>query len=171
MPLDILRKPSGLTDEEYAEIKRHPETGRRLLEKLGGFSRTVLDLVSDHHERLDGRGYPRGLTEEELPLHTRILTVCDVYDALVSDRVYRVAWTPERAFELLRDDTGSAFDERCVEALARVVGLAPEPEQAPALGRRRGGRSAARPGPAGLAAPGRLAASVRCSTSTAATVA
>ena len=84
------------------------------------------DLVSDHHERLDGRGYPRGLTEEELPLHTRILTVCDVYDALVSDRVYRAAWTPERAFELLRDDSGSAFDERCVEALARVVGLAAE---------------------------------------------
>jgi putative nucleotidyltransferase with HDIG domain len=127
VPLEILRKPSGLTDEEYAAIKRHPEAGRRLLEELGGFSPTVLDLVSDHHERLDGRGYPRGLTEEELPLHTRILTVCDVYDALVSDRVYRAAWTPERAFELLRDDAGSAFDERCVEALARVLGLAPAP--------------------------------------------
>ena len=126
VPLEILAKPAGLTDEEYAEIKRHPEAGRRLLEELGGFSPTVLDLVSDHHERLDGRGYPRGLTGEELPLHTRILTVCDVYDALVSDRVYRAAWTPERAFELLRDDTGSAFDERCVEALARVVGLAAE---------------------------------------------
>jgi HD-GYP domain-containing protein (c-di-GMP phosphodiesterase class II) len=70
------------------------------------------------------------MTEEELPLHTRILTVCDVYDALVSDRVYRAAWTPERAFELLRDDSGSAFDARCVEALAKVVGLsdpAPSP--------------------------------------------
>jgi putative nucleotidyltransferase with HDIG domain len=127
VPLEILRKPSGLTDEEYAEIKRHPEAGRRLLEELGGFSPTVRDLVSDHHECLDGRGYPRGLTEEELPLHTRILTVCDVYDALVSDRVYRSAWSPERAFELLRDQAGCAFDERCVEALARVVGL---PEQA-----------------------------------------
>jgi len=126
VPLDILRKPSGLTDDEYAEIKRHPEAGRRLLEELGGFSPTVLDLVSDHHERLDGRGYPRGMTEEELPLHTRILTVCDVYDALVSDRVYRAAWTPERAFELLREDTGRAFDGRCVEALAKVVGLAAE---------------------------------------------
>jgi putative nucleotidyltransferase with HDIG domain len=126
VPLEILRKPAGLTDEEYAAIKRHPEVGRRLLEELGGFSPTVRDLVSDHHERLDGRGYPRGLTEEELPLHTRILTVCDVYDALVSDRVYRAAWTPERAFELLRDETGSAFDGRCVEALATVVGLAGE---------------------------------------------
>jgi putative nucleotidyltransferase with HDIG domain len=123
VPLDILRKPAGLTDAEYAEIKRHPEAGRRLLDELGGFSPTVRDLVSDHHERLDGRGYPRGLTEEELPLHTRILTVCDVYDALVSDRVYRAAWTPERAFELLREDAGSAFDPRCVEALAKVLGL------------------------------------------------
>ena len=124
VPLEILRKPEGLTDEEFAEIKRHPEAGRRLLDELGGFSPVVRDLVSDHHERLDGRGYPRGLTEEELPLHTRILTVCDVYDALVSDRVYRAAWTPERAFELLRDDTGAAFDERCVAALAKVVGIA-----------------------------------------------
>jgi HD-GYP domain-containing protein (c-di-GMP phosphodiesterase class II) len=128
--LDILQKPAGLTDEEFAEIKRHPEAGRRLLEELGGFSPTVLDLVSDHHERLDGRGYPRGMTEEELPLHTRILTVCDVYDALVSDRVYRAAWTPERAFELLRDDSGRAFDARCVEALAKVVGLS-DPEPSP----------------------------------------
>jgi putative nucleotidyltransferase with HDIG domain len=128
VPLEILRKPAGLTDDEFAEIKRHPEAGRMLLDELGGFSPVVRDLVSDHHERLDGRGYPRGLSEEELPLHTRILTVCDVYDALVSDRVYRAAWTPERAFELLRDDTGSAFDGRCVEALAKVVGLArPEP--------------------------------------------
>ena len=153
VPLEILRKPSGLTDDEYGEIKRHPEAGRRLLEELGGFSPTVLDLVSDHHERLDGRGYPRGMTEEELPLHTRILTVCDVYDALVSDRVYRAAWTPERAFELLRDDTGSAFDERCVEALAKVVGLAEEPsfvaDVAPAKDRTTGLRAPlARPWPA-----------------------
>ena len=149
VPLEILRKPAGLTDEEFAEIKRHPEAGRRLLDELGGFSPVVRDLVSDHHERLDGRGYPRGLTEEELPLHTRILTVCDVYDALVSDRVYRAAWTPERAFELLRDDTGSAFDERCVEALARVVGLAGARAR---VGRRRGARAAPRPRAPGLAA-------------------
>jgi putative nucleotidyltransferase with HDIG domain len=150
VPLEILRRPEGLTDEEFAEIKRHPEAGRRLLDELGGFSPVVRDLVSDHHERLDGRGYPRGLTEEELPLHTRILTVCDVYDALVSDRVYRAAWTPERAFELLRDDSGSAFDERCVAALAKVLGLAePTPawvaDVAPAPRRVPGLRGSLRP--------------------------
>ena len=122
VPLEILRKPAALTDDEYGAIKRHPEAGRRLLEELGGFSPTVRELVSDHHERLDGKGYPRGLAADELPLHTRILTVCDVYDALVSDRVYRQAWTSERAFELLRAEAGAAFDERCVEALSRVLG-------------------------------------------------
>jgi hypothetical protein len=126
VPLDILRKPGALTDDEYRAIKRHPEAGRRLLEELGGFGPVVHQLVSDHHERLDGKGYPRGLSADELPLHTRILTVCDVYDALVSDRVYRAAWTPERAFALLRAEAGSAFDERSVEALALVVGC-PDP--------------------------------------------
>jgi HD-GYP domain-containing protein (c-di-GMP phosphodiesterase class II) len=93
------------------------------------------------------------MTDEELPLHTRILTVCDVYDALVSDRVYRAAWTPERAFELLREDSGNAFDERCVEALAKVVGLEEAPsfvaDVAPAKDRGNGLRAAyQRPWPA-----------------------
>ena len=79
-----------------------------------GFSPTVRDLVSDHHERLDGRGYPRGLTEEELPLHTRILTVCDVYDALVSERVYRGAMPEHEALAILDAERSTAFDPACV---------------------------------------------------------
>ena len=75
----------------------------------------------DHHERLDGGGYPRGLTRSELDLDTRILTVCDVYDALISPRVYRAAWTHEQALALLREETGTAFDHRCVAALERVL--------------------------------------------------
>jgi putative nucleotidyltransferase with HDIG domain len=142
VPLAVLQKPGQLEDAEYAEIKRHPEAGRRLLEELGGFSPTVRDLVSDHHERLDGRGYPRGLIEDELPLHTRILTVSDVYDALVSDRVYRAAWTPEQAFELLHGEAGAAFDPRCIEALAKVLGL---PAEAPAWVTDIGGKRAASP--------------------------
>jgi HD-GYP domain-containing protein (c-di-GMP phosphodiesterase class II) len=118
----ILRKPGSLDDAEYAEVKRHPEVGERLLRELGGFSPEVLALVAAHHERLDGKGYPRNLAGPELGIGPRILAVCDVYDALVSDRVYRDAWTPERALELLRKDTGSAFDGRCVWALQRVLG-------------------------------------------------
>ena len=75
-----------------------------------------------HHERLDGKGYPRGLDAGSIGLDTRILTVCDVYDALVSPRVYRAAWSHEAALALLRDEGGSAFDERCVAALERVLG-------------------------------------------------
>jgi len=118
VPDEVLKKQSALDDAEFAEIRRHPEAGRQLLEELGGFSATVLRLVSDHHERLDGTGYPNGRTE--LPVETSVLAVCDVYDALVSDRVYRAAWTCERALGLLRDER--AFDQTVVAALERVLG-------------------------------------------------
>ena len=81
-------------------IKRHPEWGAKLLDELGGFSRPYR-LVRDHHERLDGRGYPHGLTRGRDRADTRILTVCDVYDALISPRVYRPAWNHEQAMALL----------------------------------------------------------------------
>jgi hypothetical protein len=121
VPESILKKPAGLTDEEFAAIKLHPGRGVKLLRELGGFGPTIHDLVHSHHERLDGKGYPRGLTESELSLDTRIMTVCDVYDALVSPRVYRDAWSHEDALALLHKDTGTAFDERCVAALERVL--------------------------------------------------
>ena len=78
-------------------------------------------LVLDHHERLDGSGYPNGLGGGELDLETRILAVCDVYDALISDRVYRAAWSHERAVQLLRDEAGTSFDHACVAALEQVL--------------------------------------------------
>ena len=89
VPSAVLRKPGPLDDAEFAEIRKHPEAGERLLRDLGGFAPEVRRLVLDHHERLDGSGYPRGLRGDELDVETRILAVCDVYDALVSDRVYR----------------------------------------------------------------------------------
>jgi HD-GYP domain-containing protein (c-di-GMP phosphodiesterase class II) len=122
LPTAILQKPAALDDDEYAIVKLHPERGRELLGELGGFADSVTRLVLDHHERLDGSGYPRGVTGEALDLATRILAVCDVYDALVSDRVYRRAWSHDEAIELLRQESGSAFDARCVDALERVTG-------------------------------------------------
>ncbi len=121
IPNSILQKPGALDDAEFAIIKRHPAHGHELLAELGGFNDTVARLVLDHHERLDGSGYPRGIKADELALETRILAVCDVYDALVSPRVYRAAWTPERALALLRRETGTAFDADCVEALVRIL--------------------------------------------------
>jgi len=121
VPDAILKKPAALDDDEYEVIQCHPVWGDRLLSELGGFSQAVRNLVRDHHERLDGTGYPGGRTAQELDLDTRILAVCDVYDALISKRVYRDAWSHEQAMELLRREAGIAFDERCVDALARVI--------------------------------------------------
>jgi HD-GYP domain-containing protein (c-di-GMP phosphodiesterase class II) len=131
IPDAILKKPGPLDDDEYATVKEHPERGYRLLTELGGFSEGVRDLVRDHHERLDGHGYPRGLAAEQLTLDARILAVCDVYDALISKRVYRDAWSEQDALDYLRVETGTAFDERCVEALARVIGRDPARSPAP----------------------------------------
>lgn len=121
VPEEILRKPLALSDEEFAVIKRHPEWGERLLRELRGFPTAVRMLVLNHHERLDGSGYPGGLAGKELDLETRILGVCDVYDALVSPRVYRPAWSEADALELLRSEVGTTFDGRCVGALEHVL--------------------------------------------------
>ncbi|MEA2364554.1 MAG: hypothetical protein QOI32_66 [Thermoleophilaceae bacterium] len=120
VPNEILQKPGALTDEEYDEIKRHPELGSELVRELG-FSGQVVKLVLDHHERLDGSGYPRGLGLPDLDIETRILAVCDVFDALLSKRVYREAWTQDNALELLRLESGTSFDPGCVAALERVL--------------------------------------------------
>jgi hypothetical protein len=122
VPDAVLQKPGPLDDDEFAVIKQHPERGRVLLNELGGFDDLVGRLVLDHHERLDGSGYPRGLTGGRLDTATRILAVCDVYDALVSPRPYRSAWSREQALTLLRDESGTSFDARCVDALERIVG-------------------------------------------------
>ncbi len=121
VPDDILKKPGPLTDAEYDVVKKHPEWGARLLRELGGFSEDAKAVVLRHHERLDGSGYPDGVPARELDLDTRILAVCDVYDALVSERAYRDAWTHERALEILAEGAGTLFDERCIEALTRVL--------------------------------------------------
>jgi putative nucleotidyltransferase with HDIG domain len=98
VPNEILQKPGALTDDEFDVIKRHPDMGADLVRELG-FSAQVGKLVRDHHERLDGSGYPRGLGAPDLDIETRILALCDVFDALLSKRVYRDAWTLADALE------------------------------------------------------------------------
>jgi HD-GYP domain-containing protein (c-di-GMP phosphodiesterase class II) len=120
---EILTKPGRLTDEEFAEIRRHPAAGRSLLTELGGFSSLVLQLVESHHERLDGGGYTNRDPAGALDLEIRILTVADVFDALTADRVYRDAWPLPRALALLDEETGTAFDAECVAALRAVIAV------------------------------------------------
>jgi HD-GYP domain-containing protein (c-di-GMP phosphodiesterase class II) len=136
IPDAILQKPGPLDDDEFAVIKEHPERGKDLLEELGGFDESITRLVLDHHERLDGRGYPRGLQADDLDLATRILAVCDVYDALVSPRVYRDAWSVEKALAHLRAESETSFDARCITALVLV--LAGKPAEASDLAVRNG---------------------------------
>jgi putative nucleotidyltransferase with HDIG domain len=130
IPDAILGKPSGLTDAEMDVIRRHPVMGDDLLRELG-YPEQIRRGVRGHHERLDGSGYPDGLCGDELDLETRILAVADVWDALVSPRVYRGAWTPERAMALLTVET--EFDVRCVAALRAITGVVPAAADAPSL--------------------------------------
>jgi HD domain-containing protein len=133
VPERILKKPGALEEDEFDVIRKHPQWGIKLLRELGGFTAPVHELVHSHHERLDGKGYPRGLEGCSIGLDTRILTVCDVYDALVSPRVYRGAWSHEDAIGLLRGEIGAAFDERCVAALESVLGREEPRRDMPAL--------------------------------------
>ncbi|QEC50489.1 HD-GYP domain-containing protein [Baekduia soli] len=131
-PDAILRKPGPLTDEEMDVIREHPGAGDALLAELG-YPERIRRGVRGHHERLDGQGYPDGLAADAIDLETRILAVADVWDALVSERVYRPAWPAERAMGLLQEESGAAFDPACVAALQAVVGLGPAAdEHAPA---------------------------------------
>jgi hypothetical protein len=150
VPDAILKKPGPLDDAEYAVIKRHPEWGTRLLDQIGGFPTSVRRLVRDHHERLDGHGYPNRLADDEIDLDTRILAVCDVYDALISPRVYRPPWTHQEAMALLHEQVGTAFDARCVNALAAVLEREAAPEDE--LGRARASAASKQPPSAPAAA-------------------
>ena len=121
VPDAILAKPGRLTADEYEAVMQHVYTGPALLRELGGFSPMVHRLVRGHHERFDGSGYPRAVAGDPIPLDVAILAVCDVYDALISERVYREAWSHDRALEYLRGGSGKLFDANCVEALADVL--------------------------------------------------
>jgi putative nucleotidyltransferase with HDIG domain len=127
VPDAVLKKPGKLTAEEFDAVKRHSENGYRTLKELG-FRESVRRLVLDHHERLDGSGYPRGLGGPAISLDARILAVCDVYDALISNRVYRDAFTHEQAIAVLHQEAGTKLDRRCVAALELVLTRERAPE-------------------------------------------
>jgi diguanylate cyclase (GGDEF)-like protein/putative nucleotidyltransferase with HDIG domain len=129
----ILQKPGPLDDAEWQEMRRHPELGARILEHANLHDIAV--WVRAHHERVDGRGYPAGLSGEEIPLEARILAVADSYEAMTADRPYRAALTPEDAREELRRHAGAQFDGRVVEAFVRV--LQSQPSWGPATAARR----------------------------------
>jgi HD-GYP domain-containing protein (c-di-GMP phosphodiesterase class II) len=109
VPDAILRKPAKLTDEEYAVIKKHPEYGWAVLRAVPGFERVSL-FVLHHHEAFDGKGYPAGLRGDEIPIGSRIVSVMDSFDAMVSSRPYRKGMPLEQAIKRLEAETGKQFD-------------------------------------------------------------
>jgi HD-GYP domain-containing protein (c-di-GMP phosphodiesterase class II) len=123
IPDDILRKPDPLTAEERAVMQRHTDVGGDL---LAGSRSPVVRLgeviARTHHEHWDGSGYPAGLVGTDIPLAGRITAVCDVFDALVSERPYKAAWAVEDALEEIRALSGSQFDPRLVELFLEIVG-------------------------------------------------
>jgi diguanylate cyclase (GGDEF)-like protein/putative nucleotidyltransferase with HDIG domain len=125
VPDSILRKPGRLTDEEMEQMRRHPELGARILasEELDD----VRGWILAHHERPDGTGYPRGLTAEEIPLEAAIVAVGDAYEAMTSDRVYRLSIGERAARAELRRHSGTQFDARVVDALISALKHEPTP--------------------------------------------
>ena len=120
VPEHILSKPGPLTAEEFQKVQAHPQVGADIIAAVP-FSYPVAPLIQNHHERWDGRGYPRGLKGDDIPLGARILFLVDYFDALTSNRPYHEAMTFEAAVALIEQEAGKALDPRCVQAFVHVL--------------------------------------------------
>jgi len=124
----ILNKQGKLTYEEFHEMKKHTTEGEKIIEQMiaqsgdAPFLRHAKLFAGSHHEKWDGKGYPRGLQEEEIPLQGRIMAIADVYDALVSERSYKPAFTCEEAAEIIQKDSGISFDPLIINVFNKVKG-------------------------------------------------
>ncbi|MDA8415842.1 MAG: HD-GYP domain-containing protein [Betaproteobacteria bacterium] len=121
----VLNKPDRLTEAEFALIKTHPVLGHEMLQKAQVTDEIVLDVCLHHHERMDQNGYPDRLRPEELSLYVRMASICDVYDALTSDRCYKKGWEPTLAIHKMAEWQTGHFDEKIFHAFVRTVGIYP----------------------------------------------
>jgi len=120
VPDAVLQKKGPLTEPEFELVQRHPVVGARIVGSVSELAH-LAPAIRSAHERWDGRGYPDGLTGEEIPVLSRITFVCDAYDAMVSDRSYRKGLPPQSALEEVRGNAGSQFCPRAAEALLAVL--------------------------------------------------
>ncbi|MBX3117601.1 MAG: HD domain-containing protein [Fimbriimonadaceae bacterium] len=120
VPSGILEKPGRLDPEEFERVTLHPKFGHEILGRIPSFE-YMAEIASAHHERLDGKGYWRGLGADDLSLDVRIVTACDVFDALSATRPYRAAMPLEKVWSILDSDIGTAFDGDCVAALKECI--------------------------------------------------
>ncbi len=124
MPLEVLNKPSKLTDAEYQIMKTHPQHGYELLQEGKGVGEVALDVTLHHHERPDGRGYPHGLAGDALTRVARMGAVCDVYDAITSNRPYKAGWDPAESIAKMASWAGQ-FDTEIFQAFVKSLGIYP----------------------------------------------
>jgi len=122
---NIITKIGKLTDEEFKEIKMHPIYGKRILENDFSMSSEVLKAVEHHHERVDGSGYPYGLTKNQISKFAKIIGVCDVYNAARNDRCYLEQFNPSDAYELILAGCGINFDEEVVSNFKKTFSVFP----------------------------------------------
>ncbi len=116
----ILDKAGPLSGSEWLEIKRHPEIGYRILSSLNEYA-SIAKYVLAHHERWDGKGYPKGLKGEDIPWQSRIIAVADAYDAMTSHRPYRKALSKETAISIIKRNAGTYFDPKIAKILVEKV--------------------------------------------------
>ncbi|WP_203362189.1 HD-GYP domain-containing protein [Bacillus sp. REN10] len=125
IPQSILMKPSRLTNEEYEEIKKHAEYGFNILRKEHTIPLPAAHCAYQHHERINGTGYPRGLVGDQIHLYGKILGITDVYDAVTSNRIYRQAMLPSEGLEILYAGAGTQFDAEMVKAFRKSIVVYP----------------------------------------------
>lgn len=120
IPQNILLSTEKLTEEEYNEIKKHPEIGYRILNSVPELNE-IAKITLYHHERMDGKGYPKGVVGKDIPLISRIISICDAYDAMVNQRLYRKSLTKEAAIKELIDNKGTQFDSELIDLFVENI--------------------------------------------------
>lgn len=125
IPNEILNKPGKLSDEEFEIIKGHPAAGHQLLVEGSGADAVVMDVCLHHHEKVDGNGYPHHLKADQISLFAKMGAVCDVYDAITSNRPYKAGWDPAESIRRMVEWSKGHFDETIFQAFVRSVGIYP----------------------------------------------
>lgn len=126
VPDAILLKKGALTEDEYMIVREHVRYAIEILEPME-FLKPVIEILSNHHERWDGLGYPRGLKRNEIPLASQILSIAGVWDALISDRVYRKAFTEEEAVQIIQQERGKMFNPIVADAFLVIIRSSVQP--------------------------------------------
>jgi len=125
IPLKVLNKPAKLTEEEFKVVRHHPSAGYQMLLEGGGVGPIALDVVLHHHEKVDGSGYPHRLKDEQISLFAKMGAVCDVYDAITSNRPYKTGWDPSEALRKMTEWAPGHFDMKVFQAFVKSVGIYP----------------------------------------------